>query len=281
MPPRQSTPRRRIQGKNKLTPEAEAELAKQGIPPAGSASDADYPVYDPDNPAAQAYFADSSLPDGENIYGPLFAEPSIQGTQTGPEIPRPAIAQPPADKLIDAAIEPPDRPLIDPDKPVRETIKTGPPSGDEWLDFFSRIVLKVGIGLYTDFVFRDIDENLISEADIRRITMKKTERDTIARPFAEFATKNKYMRSHGRQVVALTDSAESIVTLGIFIHRVNRVAKRYKPLEVKNVKRPQTPKVREAPYYGDNGQDQGTGGISGTLNGRIQGDYNIFNPGGG
>lgn len=181
--------------------------------------------------------------------------------------------------MIDAAIEPPDRPLIDPEKPERETLKTGPPSGDEWLDFFSRIVLKVGINLYTDLAFRGVDESQVTEEDLRRIQVKKQERDTIARPFAEFATKNKMLRKHGREVVALTDSLESLMTLGILLRRINRVAAKYKrkghPVKARAVH------VREEATNGDNGQATGNAGIGGTGNGRVPNGYSLFNPGSG
>lgn len=217
--------------------------------------------------------------DGENIYGPppVEGEPSIQGQQSGPFITQDATRV--TGDVIDSSIEPPDRPLIDPDKPLRgaEAIKTTPPSADEWLDFFSRIILKIGMELYVDFAFRGVDESIVSDADVRRMKVRKEERDTIARPFAEFATKNKAMRKHGRQVVALTDSAESLMTLGIWARRVNRIAKKYRPKETKP-QRPQQMRIREA-ENGDIGSDQGY--VAGGNNGRLANGYGVFNPGSG
>lgn len=281
MPPRRPTTgtrARRIPSKGKLTDQGREQLAKSGIDP-DTDSDDSSPVYDPDNPAASAFFADTV--DGENIYGPppVEGEPSIQGQQSGPFITQDATGPRVTGEVIDSAIDPPDRPLIDPDKPLRgaEAIKTTPPSADEWLDFFSRIILKIGMELYVDFAFRGVDESMVSDADVRRMKVRKEERDTIARPFAEFATKNKAMRKHGRQVVALTDSAESLMTLGIWARRVNRIAKKYRPKEQKP-QRPQNMRIREA-ENGNIGSDQGT--VTGGNNGRLANGFGVYNPGSG
>lgn len=173
-----------------------------------------------------------------------------------------------------------DKPLIDPEKPKREDLRTGAPKVDEWLDFFSRIVLKVGMELYTDAVFKDIDESVVTVADLKRIQVTKQERDTIARPFAEYATKNPVLKKHGRQIVALTDSAESLITLGIWARRVNRVAKKYKPAKPKGpqVVRPQNVRIADD---GNNGQTTGTR-TNGVSHGKLpDGEYGIYNPGGG
>lgn len=179
--------------------------------------------------------------------------------------------------MIDAAIAAPqpvapeDKPLVDPEKYQREALKTSPPNGDEWLDFFSRIVLRIGTDLYVDFAFRGIDENAVSDKDIERIKIRKEERDSIARPFAEFATKNKTMRKHGRQVIALTDSIESLMSLGIWMRRVNRIAKRYRP---EKSKRPQV-RIRENQQNGNIGSPTGS---PAEANGAGAG-FTIVNPG--
>lgn len=121
-----------------------------------------------------------------------------------------------------------DKPLIDPERHIRG-IDTGPADKDEWLDFFSRIVLKVGLELYVDFAFRGIDENVVSPDDLRRVTVKREERDIIARPFAEYSVKNKFLRKHSREIVSFADSLESLITLGIWMRKVNRIASKYRP----------------------------------------------------
>jgi hypothetical protein len=205
------------------------------------------------------YFAGQTA-DSENLY--QLNEPPTPPDEIG--------------AMLDAAIEegPRDIPLIDPEKPQRTETKTTPPAADEWLDLFSRVVLKVGIDLYIDFAFRGIDDSLVSEADLRRIQVKREERESIARPFAEFCAKNATTRKYGRQIVALTDSAESLVTLGIWTRRVNRVARKYRPAKTpRNVLRPQA-HIRES--NADIGQNAGTG-----PNGNQPGGYTIYNPGAG
>jgi hypothetical protein len=212
-----------VKAKNPVTPEAEAALAANGISATDSVTESPLPA------------------------DPQYAEINTPLDDIGP--------------MIDAAIQAPeivpaeeDKPLVDPEKPQREALKTGPPSGDEWLDFFSRIVLRIGTDLYVDFAFRGIDDSAVSDSDLARIKIRKEERDSIARPFAEFATKNKTLRKHGRQVVALTDSIESLMSLGIWMRRVNRIAKKYRPEKQKQV-RPQV-RIRET-QSGDFGSPTG------------------------
>lgn len=268
MPPR-TTRARRIPAKNKLTPEAEARLADQGIRPQGDES-------------GSAVYAPSA--ESENLYtGPVIGEPSIQSESQGPEYQKPPTPEPRTENvgsLIDEAIESgkDDKPLVDPERLAKgDTPKTGAPKADEWLDFFSRIVLKVGIELYTDFAFRGVDETRVTPEDLKRIQIRKDERDVIARPFAEYASKSDLGKKHGRKIVALTDSAESLVTLGILARRINRIAKKYKPVERKPMK-PQNVRIHD---HGDNGQTAGDG-INGTTGGKLPfGEYGINNPGSG
>lgn len=263
MPPRTPATRaraRRVPAKQKLTPQAEAELARQGIDTDSAGAD-DAPVYDPEN---QPWFSDAAAA-GENIYGE--PSPPVEEQKTTRPIQ--------AGIIIDSATEPPDKPLVDPEKPVRVDIKTGPPAADEWLDFFSRIILKIGMELYTDFAFRGIDESVVTDIDLKRIQVRKEERDTIARPFAELATKTKWTRKHGRQIVAATDSLESAMTLGIWMRRVNRIAKKYRP---KKEHKSQV-RIREPRNDGDFRPDQGS--VQGSRNGKVPDGYGLYNPGSG
>jgi hypothetical protein len=176
-------------------------------------------------------------------------------------------------------------PLIDPEKLQRQNLKTGPPDTTEWLDFFSRVILKVGMNSYIDFAFRGIDEDHVSDEDLAKLKVSREERDVIARPLAEFAAKNPYTRKHGRQVVALTGSIESLMTLGIWMRRVNRIAKKYKPIQAKTI-RPTAVHLRSEASVNDqpNGtpSPNGTNGIQGTGRGFVSGEFGpIVNPGSG
>lgn len=172
-----------------------------------------------------------------------------------------------------------DRALNDPERKALKD-STGPPDKDDWLDFFSRIILRVGMESYVDYVFRNIDENLLTERELDQIKPTRELREQIATPFAVYCTKNKWTRKHGREIVAAADSVEALVNLGIWIRRVNRIARRYKP------QRAQRPRVSLRPEGVSNvsdGQDQGQGReeYEGSRNGHVGTGFTIINPGSG
>lgn len=161
-------------------------------------------------------------------------------------------------------------------KNTSEPKKTAP-DVDEWLDFFSRIVIRFMTEWYADYMFRGIDEDLITDNDAAKLALTEEERDTIGRPFAEFAYKNPYLKKHGRQIVAFSDSFESAVILGRWFTRVNRIAAKYRPEK----RKPQRPNVRLHPMNGVNHDvDFGQGAENSAAQGPIPDGYPIFNPGG-
>jgi len=107
--------------------------------------------------------------------------------------------------------------------------KAGPPSLDEWSNFFSRVVLRVGTEFYITMAFRGVDEDALSERDVERLAMTDEERSLIAVPFAELSHKSKLMRRHGRMIVASGDALNAVVVLGMWASRVQRIAAKYKP----------------------------------------------------
>jgi hypothetical protein len=160
----------------------------------------------------------------------------------------------------------------------------GPPNLGEWQDFFSRILIKFATDWYITLAFRGIDEESLSEREIERLRLSKAERDNIARPFAELSNRSKFMRKHGRTLVASADSFDAFVTLGMWVSRVNRIAKRHKPPKNQsNVRRMPPPKhihidpMQEADSNGSAGQTA----FNGSGNGRVAGNITIINPGGG
>jgi hypothetical protein len=106
--------------------------------------------------------------------------------------------------------------------------KAGPPKLEEWQKFFSRVLIRSATNWYIEFAFRGIDEDELSDREVDRIKITEDEREKIARPFAELANKSKFTRKHGRTIVALTDSWDSMVTLGMWYNRVNRVARKHR-----------------------------------------------------
>lgn len=78
-------------------------------------------------------------------------------------------------------------------------------------------------------LFRHIDESELTSRERELVKLTKDELSDIAAPMATVAAKNKYARKHGRTVIAMADSYESVIDLLIWMRRVNRIAKKYKP----------------------------------------------------
>lgn len=153
--------------------------------------------------------------------------------------------------------------------------KTTPPSADEWLDFFSRIVVRFITEWYVDAVFRKIDEDLVSDDDAAKLLLTEDERNVIARPFAEFANKNKLMRKHGRQIVAFADSFESVYILAQWFGRVNRIARKYGKIVNATTVRVKPEEKRDV-NFGQSPQGNGNGQHRPDISG-----LSVFNPGTG
>lgn len=113
---------------------------------------------------------------------------------------------------------------IPPDPNASTDPSKGIPSLDEWMDFFSRVLIRLATDFYIDFAFRGVDENLLTDREIQSIKLGAEERDRIAKPFAEFANKNKFTRRHGREILATAGSIDAILQLGIWFSRVTRIA---------------------------------------------------------
>lgn len=153
--------------------------------------------------------------------------------------------------------------------------KTGPPSLDEWTGFFGRVVLRVATEYYISFAFRGIDEELLTEHELDRLAMSDDERQLIAVPLAEISNKSKFMRKHGRMIVASGDAFNAMVVFGMWMARVNRIAAKY---------RPKQPKVVGGHLNGSSGQGsaQASGTQEGSSGGRFPpGFYGPIIPGSG
>ena len=156
--------------------------------------------------------------------------------------------------------------------PARDA-KPGIPSLDEWMDFFSRIVIRVACDWYIEWAFRGIDENRLTDREIHRVQLTDEERQRIAVPFAELSHKSKFMRKHGRTIVASGGLFDAIIALGTWTSRVNRIARKYKNPTI----------VGRAVPNERTGQDQppeGGNGYAGANGGRIVDGVTIINPGG-
>lgn len=139
--------------------------------------------------------------------------------------------------------------------------KSTPPSLDEWSRFFSNVVLRVGTEFFINAAFSGIDEDVVSDKDLDRLAMSDEEKKLIAVPFAELSHKSKFMRKHGRMIVASGDAANAIVVLGVWMGRVRRIAAKYRPKVVPG---------RVNGSNGNNGQNEAAAAWQGSAGGRFQ-----------
>jgi hypothetical protein len=152
--------------------------------------------------------------------------------------------------------------------------KTGPPDIHEWMDFFSKVLLRFICDWYISWAFSGIDEDLLSDREIERIQLSDDERKRIARPFAELSYKSKFMRKHGRTIVASGGAFDALVALGAWTARVNRISKKYKK---------PNPRQQRAPQNGSSGPREpepsnGFDYANGTNGGRVPDGARIVNP---
>jgi len=113
------------------------------------------------------------------------------------------------------------------DKAPRSTT-TKPPSADEWQEFLGCTVLRLLTeGYLWLFLFRDIDESMLTPRELDSIKLTKDELREIAAPVAVVASKNKLARKHGRTIMASAESYESLIDLVIWMRRVRKISRRY------------------------------------------------------
>jgi len=155
-----------------------------------------------------------------------------------------------------------------PTPPPRDPTKNIP-ALDEWMDFFSRILLRVVCDWYISFAFRGVNEDLLTDREIDRLQLTEEERKRIATPLSELSYKSKLMRRHGRTIIASGGAFDALVTLGTWASRVNRIAARYKPRNVQG-----------RVIHERSGQSPQAGDAAGANGGRVGGDWTIINPGG-
>lgn len=167
--------------------------------------------------------------DPENL-GPAYYDDPSPETVFAQEAMDPA-PEPEPGNVVDSNLS-----RADPEKTPKTTAAAGPPKLDDWMDFFSRVVFRTFSDFYVDFTFRGVDEDAVSEADVAKLKLTQEERQEIAAPLASYANKSKFMRKHGRMIIAGADSIDALIILGMWMARVNRVAAKYKPAKVKKVR---------------------------------------------
>lgn len=125
--------------------------------------------------------------------------------------------------------------------PLERAAKSGVPGIDEWMHFFGKILIRSVTNWYITWAFRDIDEDLLSDREIERIRLSDDARERMARPFAEFASKNKFTRKHGRSIIAMGDSADALLEMGLWFSRVARIASKYRRMQTSPAQQENSP----------------------------------------
>lgn len=161
--------------------------------------------------------------------------------------------------------------------------KSGPPSLGEWEDFFARFVIRILVDLYLMMVLGDELLAELTPMEAKQIALSKEDMREIAAPLASLSNKSRFMKKHGRSIIATADSYESVITLMLWMRRVNRIAKKHRPKQpkprktrtVSGVSVPTPPVQEDSSYAFDDGYSGGE--VSGTpING-----FGVFNPGAG
>jgi hypothetical protein len=120
------------------------------------------------------------------------------------------------------------KPVLEaPDKSRDTSVpQTKPPTVDEWQDFIGRIVLHTAMEAYAGWILKDID---LTPAELELISLTKEDYKEMSAPLATYTNKNTWARKHGREIIGAADSIESVLALGIWVRRVNRIAKKHRP----------------------------------------------------
>lgn len=175
-----------------------------------------------------------------------------------------------------------------PEKP-RKTVggkpKTGAPSVDEWQDFIGRIVLTTLTDFYLDYALKGISDQL-TDRELRQVRLSKQDLKDMAAPIATLAQGSKFAAKRGRALIAASDSIEAIIVMVLWMKKVNKIAKKYRPQRAAQPRTvrgnvvPQPQQNSEEMNYGTPGQFQEQGPGDGAYGPGV-GGFPLINPGTG
>ena len=187
-----------------------------------------------------------------------------------------------ADIIIEDEPEPaPRRKALNVELPDERDPKAGPPNLGEWNRFFSKFVIRLAEDFFISVAFRGIDEDDVSATDLAKLHLSDQEKTAIATPLSELANRNKFMRKHGRQIVAVAGSMDAFIIFGMWVSRVNRIARKYKKRQATAVRRPTEAEMNDNGSSGQTETSGVSGPVEGTLGGRLApGTLRVVNPGG-
>lgn len=135
------------------------------------------------------------------------------------------------------------RPLIQtPERKAKNPgeAKTTPPDAREWQDVIGRIAVKGLANLYVSWILGDIEDEL-TPREQESIMLTDEDIDEISAPLAGFASKNPFLKKHGRSIVSFANSWEALVALAIWSRRVRKIARKHYAMRAPEPPQPVAP----------------------------------------
>lgn len=117
---------------------------------------------------------------------------------------------------------------------VSDGSRSTPPNIDEWKEFIGGKVLRLATDGYLSLMLKDFEDDL-TPRERKQIELTKEDLKDMAAPLAIQSNKSKFMRKHGRSMIAAADSYEAVIALVIWMRRVRRISRKYA------IQRAQTP----------------------------------------
>lgn len=114
-----------------------------------------------------------------------------------------------------------------PKPPIAANLK--PPNFAEWSDFFGTVVFRWATRAISTVILRGIDRELLTPEEKEDIDLDDEQLTAIAKPFAHMATRSAFLTKHGRMILDSKDAVEASVIMFMWMGRINRIAKRYRP----------------------------------------------------
>jgi hypothetical protein len=121
---------------------------------------------------------------------------------------------------------------IAPKPPIKPNIK--PPDFGEWTEFFGTVVLRWVTRAITSVILHGIDRKALESDELDEIDLDEEQLTAIAKPFAHVATRSAFLTKHGREILDSKDAIEAAVIMFMWMGRVNRIAKKYRPRHERN-----------------------------------------------
>lgn len=119
-----------------------------------------------------------------------------------------------------------DKPIA-PKPPIKPTIR--PPDFTEWTEFFGTVVLRWVTRAITAVILHGVDRKILEPDELDDIDLDEEQLTAIAKPFAHVATRSAFLTKHGREILDSKDAIEAAVIMFMWMGRVNRIAKKYRP----------------------------------------------------